>query len=87
MTELRINGFSQVRGILEQLQPYIRFKKIQAKALLQACITLEGSTLRTLSAKDMRKIVDYILLIQSENYMSKKRRTKEDLYQLLNLTP
>ena len=46
MTELRINGFSQVREILEALQPYIRFKKKQAKLLVQACKMLEQQTLR-----------------------------------------
>lgn len=87
MTELRINGFSQIRGILEMLLPYIRFKQVQARALLRACIMLEKHSLRTLNRRDMRSIVDLIMLIQSENYMSKRRRTKEDLYQLLGLTP
>ena len=87
MTEVRINGFSQVRGILEMLLPYIRFKRVQARALLKACLMLEKQTLRTLSQRDIRTIVDLILLIQQENYMSKGRRTKEDLYQLLGLTP
>jgi hypothetical protein len=34
MTELRINGFSQVRGTLEVLLPHLHFKKKQAKLLL-----------------------------------------------------
>ena len=87
MTELRIQGFSQVREVLEMLFPYLRFKKIQARALLKACNVLEKQTLRTMTSKDMRLIVDLILLIQSENYMSKGRKTKEDLLQLLGLTP
>ncbi len=87
MTELRINGFSQVRETLEVLQPYLRFKKKQAKLLIQACIMLEQETLRTMPSKDIRKIVDLLLLIQNENYMSKKRKTKEDLHQLFGLTP
>ncbi len=37
--------------------------------------------------KDIRKIVDLLLLIQNENYMSKKRKTKEELCQTLGLTP
>ena len=87
MTELRINGFSQVRETLEVLQPYFRFKKKQAKLLSQACTMLEQETLRTMTSKDMRKIVDLLLLIQNENYMSKRRKTKEELYQVLGLTP
>ncbi len=87
MTELRINGFSQVRKTLETLFPYIRFKTIQARALIRACTMLEGNTMRTLNSRSMRAIVALILLIQKENYMSKGRRTKEDLYVLLGLTP
>lgn len=87
MTELRIQGFSQVRETLETFLPYLRFKQIQARALLQACFMLEGSTIRTMTPQKMRDIVDLILLIQSENYMSKARKTKDDLYQLLGLTP
>jgi len=87
MTELRINGFSQVREILEALQPYLRFKKKQAKLLILACIMLERETLRTLKSKDIRKIIDLLLRIQNENYMSKKRKTKEELHTILGLTP
>ena len=36
MTELLVNGYKQVRDILTLLLPYIRFKKIQARALLCA---------------------------------------------------
>jgi hypothetical protein len=87
MTELRINGFSQVRETLEALQPHLRFKKKQARLLIQACTMLEQETLRTMKPKDMRKIVDLLLLIQNENYMSKRRKTKEELHQILGLTP
>ncbi len=87
MTELRVNGFTQIREILEALLPYIRFKRVQARALLKACLLLERNSLRTLNERNMRTIVELLLLIQSENYMSRGRKTKEDLYQLLGLTP
>jgi len=87
MTELRINGFSQVRETLEALHPYFRFKKRQAKLLIQACTLLEEQTLRTMTSRNMLKIVNLLLLIQNENYMSKRRKTKEELYQVLGLTP
>jgi hypothetical protein len=32
MSELRINGYESVKNILESLMPFIRFKRIQAKA-------------------------------------------------------
>jgi hypothetical protein len=37
--------------------------------------------------KEKKAIVGFILSIQNENYMSRTRRTKEELYQLLTLTP
>ena len=87
MTELRINGFSQVRETLEALLPHLRFKKKQAKLLIQACNMLDKQTLRTMKSKDIRKIVNLLLLIQNENYMSKRRKTKEELHKILGLTP
>ena len=87
MTELRINGFSQARETLEALEPYLRFKKKQAKLLIQACTMLGKQTLRAMRPKDIRKVLDMLLLIQNENYMSKRRKTKEELHQMLGLTP
>ena len=87
MTELRIQGFSQVRATLEALLPFLRFKLKQARFLIQACKMLEEKTLRTMKTSDMRSIVRLLVLIQQENYMSKSRKTKEELYQLLGLTP
>lgn len=87
MTELRVNGFSQVRELLEALSPYILFKRVQTRSLIQACKLLEKRTFRTLTTQDMRTIVKLILLIQGENYLSKQRHTKEHLYQVLGLTP
>jgi hypothetical protein len=87
MTELRINGFSQSRKVLLSLLPYLRFKKKQAKLLIQACSMLERQTLRTMTRKYMQSIVGLLLLIQQENYMSTRRKTKEELCQMLGLTP
>ena len=87
MTELRVNGFSQVRETLEALLPYLRFKQAQAKLLIRACKALERQTLRTMSPKDMRAIVALLVLIQNENYMSSRRKTKEELHKILGLTP
>lgn len=39
ITELRINGFSRVRDILYDLSPYIRFKTVQTRALIRACVS------------------------------------------------
>lgn len=49
MSELRVNGFRQIKRILSDLLPYLRFKKVQAKALLQACEILDKTALKNLS--------------------------------------
>jgi len=87
MTELRINGYEQIRDILKSLLPYIKFKKIQANALKKACEILLKTELKLLNKMQLIKIVDLILVIQNENYVTKKKKTKNDLYRILGLTP
>jgi hypothetical protein len=87
MTELRINGFKQVRDILESLLPYIRFKKRQAHALFEACSILSSTRFSMLKEKDLRKVVDLIMVIQSENYAAKTKKTKDEILKTIGLTP
>jgi len=87
MTELRINGYRQVRDILISLLPHIRFKRIQAKALKEACEILLKTKLKMLSEAQLVKLVDLILAIQKENYVTKKKKTKNELLLMLGLTP
>ena len=87
MSELRVNGYAQVRDILIALVPYIRFKKFQAVALCNACKILSGAKRRRLTNKQLLKLVDLILVIQKENYITKKKRSKDELYEMLGLTP
>jgi hypothetical protein len=87
MSELRINGYDSVKNILEFLSPYLRFKKIQAGALFKACSILSGKKFKKLDKKDLIKIVDLILTIQQENYVTKRKKTKAELLKILGLTP
>jgi hypothetical protein len=87
MTELRINGYKQIRNILKNLLPYIRFKKLQGSALLKACEILSNTKFKKLTRKQLKKLIDLILVIQSENYITKKKKTKNELYKILGLTP
>lgn len=87
MTELRVNGFEQVRDILTLLLPYIRFKKLQSEALYNACDILIHTKFKMLTKEQLVSLVDFILVIQSENYVTKKKKTKGDLFALLDLTP
>ena len=76
MTELRINGYAQVRDILEALLPYIRFKKLQTVALRDACKILSNAKRRRLTDKRLLELTDLILVIQTENYITKKKKSK-----------
>lgn len=87
ITELRINGFEQVRDIMKDLIPFIKFKKIQAKAIYVAVNLLCRVKNKDLSENNLRKLVDYILMIQNNNYVTKRKKTKKDLSKILGLTP
>lgn len=85
ITELRINGYEQVRSTLQSLFPYIRFKRKQADAILKIANLLLVSNKREETV--LREIVDLILVVQNENYVTKRKRTKEELLLVLGLTP
>lgn len=87
MTELRINGYKQIRDILKKLLPYIRFKKVQGAALLNACEILSEKKFSMLSEKELIKLVEIILVIQNENYVTKIKKTRKQLMIILGLTP
>lgn len=85
MTELRINGYEQVRKILLKLFPYIRFKRRQAEVIIKIANLLLTSNKREETI--LKEIVDLILIVQGENYVTKRKRTKEELLLVLGLTP
>lgn len=87
MTELRINGFRQIKDILKNLSPYIRFKKLQAAALLRACEILSSFRFKSLIRKQLEELVDLVLVVQNENYATKTKKTKSELHKILGLTP
>ena len=87
ITELRINGYIQVRDILKSLQPYIQFKKLQSNALISACKILSSTKFKKLSKKQFIDLVDHILVIQKENYATKTKKTRKEIFAILGLTP
>ena len=87
MSELRINGYKTAQLILKQLMPYIRFKRIQAVAFLKAAKLLDKTPLTKLTEANLKSLVGYMLEIQSANYVTRHKRSKEELYQVLGLTP
>ena len=84
MSELRINGYKQVENILKGLLPFIKFKKIQAKILLKSSRLLQKDNI---NENDLKKLINNILQIQSENYRTRRKRTKEELLKILGLAP
>ena len=87
MSELRINGYASVKEILDLLVPYIKFKSIQANALQEACSILSGKKYKMLDREQKIKLVDLVLAIQKENYVAKKKKTRDELLRILDLTP
>ncbi len=87
ISELRINGFTQVQNILLKLEPFIRFKKDQAKALIKATRLLSRKTISKLTNSNLRSLVDLIITIQSNNYSARYKRNREELLTALDLTP
>jgi hypothetical protein len=84
ITELRINGYKQVERILKALFPYIKFKKIQAKTIIKSARILQK---QKLNSADYKKLIEHILTIQSENYVTKKKKNRKELYNILGMTP
>ena len=87
MSELRINGHKQVLAILKSLLPHIKFKKIQTKALAEACNILNSGTIKTLNNRQLKNLVSLMVVIQKENYSTKSKKTEEELLAILGLTP
>ena len=87
ITELRINGVKQIKNILEKLMPFIKFKKKQAIALYYAVKLLDSDGLNNLSNKKLIKLIDYVLTIQKNNYITKKKKTRNELLKSLDLAP
>ena len=86
MSELRINGFEQVHTIMKLLSPYIRFKKVQAKSLLKATNLLRKKR-NLLPRRDLLKLLDCMVAIQTNNYATRRKKTKDELRKIIGLTP
>lgn len=86
ISELRINGFSVIRKILLDLEPYVRFKQVQLQALKEACEILQCD-IRMLSKEQLLRVVELILIIQNENYSAHRKKSREDFLKILGLTP
>ena len=87
ISELRINGFKQVRDILKNLLPFIKFKRNQAKAMYKAADLLSRKRSDKLNKNELSKLINYILIIQQNNYVTKRKRTKSELMENFRFDP
>lgn len=87
ITELRVNGFETVRTILNKLIPYIRFKKLQAAAIWQACNILTEKDLRFLTQSDREKLFRCLMIVQENNYITHRKKSAKELRLVVGLTP
>lgn len=86
ISELRINGFATCESVLSDLQPFIRFKKLQVQAMTRACQLLAGG-IQKLSDKQIIEVIDLALVIQRENYAAHKKKTRDEMLKIFGLTP
>ncbi len=87
ITELRINGFKQVRDIVKNLLPFIQFKKKQAQAIYEAADILNRKRSDKLNKNELLKLINYILIIQQNNYITKRKKTKSELMENFRFDP
>lgn len=87
ITELRVNGYKQVRRILSELLPYIRFKKTQAVATIAIASILSEKRFSVLTRGEKKMVADKIITIQKSNYKSSTKKRSSDVLKILGLTP
>lgn len=71
MTELRVNGYAQVKNLMIKISPFLKFKKRQAEIVLKSLRILEekGCTRGTLL-----EIAELSEALSKENYFSSRRK-------------
>jgi len=87
ITELRINGYKQIREILILLYPYLRFKKEQAKLISQVLDILVLKNINQLTITEKKKIANALLRSRRLSYQSGKKKmdkTRKDIAEILS---
>jgi len=73
ISELRIEGFEKVLETLKILQPHLRFKRKQAKLMLDLIPKLQKKLV------PKKEIANWIQRMRKYNYFSSQRNTLEDV--------
>lgn len=83
ITELRINGYKTVEGILKMLLPYLKVKRKQAMILIESSKILK----KKINMKELKMLAKNIYGLQNLNYASRKKKSLKEIYSYLGLTP
>ncbi len=83
ITELRVNGYTQVKRILDGMRPYIRFKQQQVAYALKMLDVLEKQKFSTLSITRRKKLALQFNKIREANYKSNNTYSPEEVITLL----
>jgi hypothetical protein len=87
ISEFRINGYSQVRRILEGIKPYVRFKKKQVEYALKILNVIEGKKFSSLSIRTREHIAGWIISLREANYKScQQKYSAAEIKNLLTVT-
>jgi hypothetical protein len=68
ISEFRINGYGQVKRILEGMKPFVRFKKKQVSYALSILDMLEGNSFPSLSRSDRLRAANWMIKLREANY-------------------
>ena len=77
ITELRINGYERVQKILQNLYPYLRFKKDQTRYLFRALDILNKKKINQLTKKEKTQIANALIAARKQTYQSGKKNSKK----------
>lgn len=85
ISELRINGQKQIKEILSQIKPFIKFKLKQVRITLKILNLIKETRLPQLKKEARLEIADLICDLRNENYFSSKRKyNKKELKKILS---
>jgi len=84
MAELRINGYGQNLYVLENMKPYIQFKKKQVNYAVKILKIVGNIKFSDISKDQKAKLADWFNGIRKENYKSSRRKySSEEIKMLL----
>lgn len=88
MTELRLDGWERVIGLIVKIRPFIKFKKSRLKIVLEIGRLVRKKTFNDITKQDRTKIADLIWALKEANYKSgwrKFSKTRKQIKKILDI--